>query len=247
MEDESKSEWKITSIGAMCASKWSICLKTGFDYLASPLDNVENKTLYQFENIIKLMKCWFSIVSRDKIDCLKERNVCGQRIDLGVKKAFYGYDYIGDELHKPFILTHFFDDSKGGKESFENGWSRFEHKVNKFMDFIRDRENKIIMFNLRVFDDLKEERKQIMESSVEFMKFLKNEYERSHENTLVVNYIITMANAISIDYDDPMLCQIVIPESPDELNVPYYERNYKKVKHIDLLRKFVLNPRGIVN
>ena len=248
MENESKSEWKITSIGAVCANRWSICMNSGFDYIGSPVDNVDNQTKHQFENIIRLMKSSFSIISRDRLDVL-EYNVLHnhKRIDLGVYKTFYGYNYIGDELYKPFILTHFFDSNEKDRESFESGWSRWEHKAASFMDYIQDQGKKIIMVNLRVFEELEDERRQILKTALEFEDFLKSEYGRSAENTVIVNYIITMADGISFDHDDPMFCQIVVPEDPNEINLKFWERSSNFDKYVNILKDVVLKPRGITN
>ena len=53
---ENQSEWKITSIGSICASRYRICEKSGLEYIVSPFDNAENMTVHEFENIMKLMK-----------------------------------------------------------------------------------------------------------------------------------------------------------------------------------------------
>ena len=95
-----------SSLGSVCFAKWNVCEQLGVKYLSSPFDNLENRSQWQFTNIVELLAADFRQINEGDLE-YRERQ--SRRIVDGKVATFRGYTYIGKRLMRPFILPHFFD------------------------------------------------------------------------------------------------------------------------------------------
>lgn len=242
--DKSSNTWEITSIGALCANKWRVCLKTGFEYVPCLFENIKNTSVHQFENMVKLIEGGFEMISVDHLSDWQEKRTVAYRIDVEKMSEYRGYVYVGNELAKPFSMPHFFDTKELDFLSFDEGWARWDHKVHSFNELLSDLSRKLILVNLRVTEDLPDERKTLAEGARIFTSMLRNKYGRSENDTLVVNEIVCLVNKTEIEVDEPMLLQFTLPDRDDEINVKYFKRDWNDRRYADSLVE-MLGKRGI--
>ena len=220
--------WNITSIGSICYSKWQVCYKIApiERYVGFPLDNVANYSIYQFENLRWLLNEDFSQIKLDDLEIYNR--ISGRRMDTGEFKEYHGYKYVGPELKKDILLSHFFDAAAGNCNdyiSFEDGWSRWNHKVSSFMGKLSDPSCKLMMVSIRMQEDSRLDRDYLAVSGKRLCDFMSERFGRSPENTRMFSIIVTAGvNEDVIDESSGMFMQIAMPDEPEEKDMLFWQR-----------------------
>ena len=218
-DDERCVKSNVMSIGSICQCKWWLCvpLKT-HNYIPFPLDNVQNVSLYQLENVKALLHQNFRQI---KPDVLMYREVKGARLVDGKNVVYRGYDYVGDELTKPFILGHFLDTNAGDTWlTEEEAWKRWQHKVNRTFTALRDKDTPLTIVNLRREDDNYFKRDYLARSGMRLAQFIKGVRK---ENFRIIQLIEAAAPDVKKEAEDDFFVQYVVP-AEDNLKKPFWQR-----------------------
>lgn len=226
----------IASIGSMCQTKWKVCLMLkSHEYVHSPFDNVVNMTLYQFENILDLMQSNYTQLTTDT---LKYHERIGSRIVDEQNALYKGYDYTGNELSKPFNLTHFFDTPN--KDEFlenEQAWDRFNHKIDVFDHAIRDNDSVLTLVSIRRIDDDDNpfHRNYLIRSANRLMHYIQS---LRTENFIIINLIEANVDTEIIEEQSEHLVSIVVPSK--ELKGTMYWQRPEKSRFLELTAQYAI-------
>lgn len=226
---------EITSVGSVCFNRWRVCGRTGLPYLTSPFDNIENKSQWQFDNIVEMLHEDFRQIRKED---LEDRNHESTDIATGEKRTFIGYTYVGNRLLRPLVLPHFLDGVADEKE----GWERWRHKCTAFQEALEDTARKLLLVSLRlnsdIYTDDEERRRYLVRSASTAMNWMRRVYGRSDDNLRLLSIVV----ADDIDrtqtmYDSPMFRQVLVP-SGDEAGVPYWKRKERQ-EYVDIANAYI--------
>ena len=209
--------FEITSIGSRCFNRHFLCRKSTLRYIGSPLDNMDNSGPRCLANVLSLIKNGFSQIHEKALEKKCRRNAVN--IETGKPMDYFGYIYMGGELDGPVILPHFFDVPEGNMFlNDEDGWARWRHKVDLFMSAIADKSRRIVFSNARACHDGPDARAAMSADAESLARHLADEYGRTPENTLVLNFVICECGHIENDLDIPMARQVAVPMRQEDMN-----------------------------
>lgn len=223
-----------TSLGSICFTRFSVCRRLPADYSTSPFDNVENLSVWQFLNIVELLYHNFQQIQEPDLEYREVRNTDGEGNDLYHR----GYNYTGKRLMRPFILAHFFKETK----SYEDAWARWRHKCESFQTLLKDTSKRIFLVSLRLNSGNQEDtpdRRAYLANNLKFMsEFLADQYRRTPADYRVIS--IVAASDVSrtiIEAEGPAYRQVVVP-AEDEANTVYWKRKPRQ-EYIDIARQYL--------
>lgn len=233
-------DWKVTSIGSICFCKWNICMKLDVPYISSPFDNVQNLSVYQFENIREMIQMDYSQI---ETGMLEKRYQVGKRIADGKQVMYKGYKYVGQELAREFILAHFFDDARPNVWlDYDEAWRRWWHKCGNLRTALSDRANGLLLVSLRLNsggeNDTPYRRDYLARSLRRLARLFRDRYERTPKDCHIIS-LVTSSDVTKtiVEADEPFFRQVVVPSGP-ETNMPYWERKPRQ-EYIDIVKQYM--------
>lgn len=226
----------VSSLGSICFAKWNVCEQLGIPYLSSPFDNLENRSQWQFTNIVEMLAADFAQITEADLEYREHQS---KRIVDGKVATFRGYNYIGKRLMRPFVLPHFFD-----LVDKEDGWNRWRHKCGAFQEALRDTSKRLLLVSLRLNsgdqEDTPERRKYLIGDALRLMDYIYGEYGRSSKNCSLLSIVAARdveAAAIEAQADYPRFRQVVVPAG-DEADTPYWNRKPRQA-YIDIVKQYI--------
>ena len=211
-----------------------MCEQLGVKYLSSPFDNLENRSQWQFTNIVELLSDDFRQITEAD---LEYRECQSKRIVDGKVATFRGYTYIGKRLMRPFVLPHFFDLIEK-----EEAWNRWRHKCEAFQAVLRDNSKRLVLVSLRLNngdqEDTPERRKYLIGDACRLMNYLDDEYGRTPDDCGLLSIIAARdVEATSIEAQAPGFRQVVVPAG-DEADTPYWDRHPRQ-EYINIAKQYL--------
>ena len=230
------ASYEVASLGSVCFTRWNILNKLDAPYLASPFDNIENLSQWQFDNIVEMIYEDFKQICPDD---LTYREHEGMALDEnGNRRVFRGYTYTGKRLVQPLILAHFFDKTN----SHQEGWDRWHHKCHAFEEALKETSRRLMLISLRLNGcrnkDDPERRKYIERSLKHMSMYLEDAFKRTPGNTRVLSIIAAGdVDRTTVECDAPMYRQVIVP-SGDEEDVGYWLRKPRQ-EYIDITKSYI--------
>lgn len=224
----------VASLGSVCFTRWTICHRLGLPYVTSPFDNLENRTQYQFLNIVELLYGKFRQITESD---LEYRELQGTALDNGRPRVFRGYTYVGKKILTPFILPHFFDRLDGG-----DPWDRWRHKCTAFQETLRDVSTRLLLVSLRLnngkWEDTPEKRSYIARDTRLLANFLSEHYGRTPADCHILSIIAARdVTKTFVEVESPIFRQVAFPAG-DEADMPYYKRKPRQ-EYIDIAKQYL--------
>lgn len=218
-DDERAVVSNVISIGSICQAKWWLAMRLeNHKYVPFPLDNVQNCSLYQLENVRELLRQNFRQI---RPDVLLYREVKGSRLADGKNVIYRGYSYVGDELTSPLILGHFLDTNGGDTWlTEEEAWKRWNHKVDRTFVALRDKDTPLTLVNLRREDDNFFKRDYLCRSASRLVQFIKG---LRKDNFKVVQLIEAIVPEVKKEAENDNFVQYVIPAG-DNAKKEFWQR-----------------------
>lgn len=130
------SDTLIVPIGPDCFCRYIGLSEGNYHLLSNPLDNCRNRSLFQYRNILTLIKTGFSILTK--------KNAVPIETPGNGKDVYHGYKFVKTDL-VDLYLPHFLD----ATDNEEDAWDRFHHKVKNLMDALADPDQDLLFVSIR--------------------------------------------------------------------------------------------------
>ncbi len=226
---------EVASLGTVCFTRWHVLSKVDAPYLSSPFDNIENRSQWQFDNIIEMLHEDFRQICPEDLEYREHE---GTAFDTGEKRTFRGYTYVGHRLARPIVLAHFFDKT----ESQQEGWERWRHKCQAFKSALADTSRKILLVSVRlnnsIFTDDPARRGFLLRSMSYAMVYLFGSYNRSPRDIRLLSIVAAGdVQETTIEHDSLFIRQVVVP-SGEEDGKPYWHRRPRQ-EYIDIVNQYL--------
>ena len=130
------SDTLVVPIGPDCFCRYIGLSEGSYHLLSNPFDNCRNRSLFQYRNILTLIKTGFSILTK--------KNAVPIEMPGNGQDVFHGYKFVQTDL-VDFDLPHFLDATTGE----EDAWDRFHHKVKNLMDALADLDQDLLFVSIR--------------------------------------------------------------------------------------------------
>ena len=233
-DDERCVASNVLAIGSICMCKWWLAMKSGCIYVPFPLDNVKDTSVYQFENVRMLIQQRFKQI---RPDVLEYTEVKGSRLFDGKQVEYHGFKYIGDELHQPLWLSHFYDTGAGDAWlSDEEAWKRWDHKVDRTMAAINDSDTPLNIVSYRRDDtDGYYKRDYLARSARRLAQLIKD--RRGHSFKLI-SLIEAPVEKETTEVDEEHFTQIVFPAG-SQRGKSFWERQ-EIPRHLEALKEHLI-------
>ena len=226
---------EVSSLGTVCFTRWHVLARLDAPYLASPFDNIENRSQWQFDNIVEMLHEDFAQICPDDLEYREHEGVA---FDTGEKRTFRGYTYIGNRLARPIVLAHFFDKTKSQQE----GWDRWWHKCQAFKAALADTSRRLLLVSMRlnnsIFTDDPARRAFLLRSMRYATMYLQEAFHRTPQDIRLLSIVASGdMSETAVEHDSPFIRQVVVPAGEED-GKPYWQRKPRQ-EYIDIVNQYL--------